>query len=93
MSPMHNPAHPGEVLKEVFEGLSITELAKHLGVSRVALSRVLNCRAAVSAEMSLRLSEALGTSPDMWFKMQTNYDFWQASQKKRKRVAPLPKVA
>jgi antitoxin HigA-1 len=81
MSEMHNPAHPGRILKEEFKGRSVTEVAKHLGVSRVALSRVLNCQAAVSAEMSLKLSEALGTSPDMWFKMQNNFDFAQASHK------------
>jgi addiction module HigA family antidote len=53
----------------------------------------MNEQAGISAEMSLRLSEALGTSPDFWFNMQTQYDFWQASQKKRKKVAPLKKVA
>jgi antitoxin HigA-1 len=90
---MHNPAHPGRILKDEFEGRSVTEVARHLDVSRVALSRVLNCQAGVSAEMSLKLSEALGTSPDLWFKMQTQYDFWQASQKRRKKITPLKKVA
>ena len=93
MARMHNPPHPGRVLKEWLEGRSVTEVARHLGVSRVALSRVMNEQAGISAEMSLRLSEALGTSPDFWFNMQTQYDFWQASQKKRKKVAPLKKVA
>jgi antitoxin HigA-1 len=90
---MYNPPHPGRVLKEAFEGRSITDVARHLGVSRVALSRVLNGQAGISAGMSLRLAEALGTSPDFWFKMQTQYDFWQASRKKRKKIAPLAKVA
>lgn len=90
---MHNPPHPGLALKEWLEGRSITEVADHLGVSRVALSRVLNCKAAVSAEMSIKLSEALGTSPDLWFKMQAAYDFWQAAKKKHRKIAPLAKVA
>jgi antitoxin HigA-1 len=93
MSQMHNPAHPGEVLKEVLGDRSITEVAKHLGVTRVALSRVLNCKAGVSAEMSIRLSEALNTTPDMWFRMQAQYDFWQAQQKKRKKIKPLAPAA
>jgi addiction module HigA family antidote len=91
--PMHNPAHPGEVLQDALEGRSVTEVAAHLGVSRVALSRVLNCKAAVSAEMSIKLGEALGTSPDLWFKMQNAYDFWQASHGRRKKIQPLRTAA
>jgi addiction module HigA family antidote len=90
---MHNPPHPGRILREWLEGRSVTGVASHLGVSRVALSRVLNEQAGISAEMSLRLAEALSTSPDFWFKMQTQYDFWQASQKKRRKIARLKKVA
>jgi antitoxin HigA-1 len=88
-SRMYNPPHPGEVLKDALKGYSVTDLAKHIGVTRVALSRVLNGKAGVSAEMSIRLSEALGTTPDLWFNMQGSYDFWQASQKKRKSIQPL----
>jgi len=90
---MYNPAHPGQVLADYLEGRSVTEVANHIGVSRVSLSRILNEQAGISAEMSLKLSEALGTSPDFWFKMQAQYDFWQASRKRRKKVAPLTKVA
>jgi antitoxin HigA-1 len=93
MTTMHNPPHPGRILREWLEGRSVTDVANHLGVSRVALSRVLNEQAGISPEMSLRLSEALGTSPDFWFKMQSQFDFWQASRKKRKKVHPLGKVA
>lgn len=93
MTPMHNPAHPGRILRSEIEGRSITEVAKHLGVARVTLSRILNGQAGITAEMSIKLSEAFDTSPDFWFKMQMNYDFWQASQKKRKKIAPLAKVA
>ena len=90
---MHNPPHPGRMLQEWLEARSVTEVAAHLGVSRVALSRVLNGKAAVSAEMSIKLGQALGTSPDLWFKMQNAYDFWQASQAKRKKVRPLSTAA
>ena len=90
---MHNPPHPGRVLQEWLEARSVTEVAAHLGVSRVALSRVLNGKAAVSAEMSIKLGQALDTSPDLWFKMQNAYDFWQASQAKRKKVRPLSTAA
>ena len=86
---MHNPAHPGEVLREQIGDMPVSKLAAHLGVSRVTLSRVLNCRAGISAGMSLRLSEAFGTSPDLWLKMQMNYDLWQASRGRRRKVTPI----
>lgn len=86
---MHNPAHPGEVLREQVGDMPVGKLAKHLGVSRVALSRLLNGHSGVSAEMALRLSEAFGTSPELWLNMQTQYDLWQASKTHRKRVARL----
>jgi len=89
---MHNPPHPGEVLKDTVlssNGLSVSEFAKRLGVSRVALSRVVNGRAAVSADMSLRLADALGGSAESWLQMQAAYDLWRASKKRRPRVEPL----
>ncbi len=89
---MHNPPHPGEVLKDVLENvpMTITKFAAHLGVSRVQLSRVLNGRAAVSPELSMRLSEAFGQDqPNLWFKLQNKYDFWQAAHTKRKKVVSL----
>ncbi len=86
---MHNPAHPGEVLREQMGEMSVSKFASHLGVSRVTLSRLLNGNAGVSAEMALKLSEALGTSPELWLNMQTQYDLWRASRSRRKRVAPL----
>ena len=87
MSRMHNPPHPGEVLKEYFpESLSVTEAASRLGVTRQTLSAVLNGRAGISAEMAVRLSRGLNTSPDLWLNMQMQYDLWQVQQK------PLPKV-
>ena len=86
---MHNPAHPGEVLHEHMGAMPVSKLAHHLGVSRVTLSRLLNGRSGVSAEMALKLSEALGTSPELWLNMQTQYDLWQASRNRRKKVPPL----
>lgn len=77
---MHNPAHPGEVLREYLQGISVTEAARKLGVTRVALSRILNGKAGISAEMAIRLGKALNTSPSMWFSMQNEYDLWKAQQ-------------
>lgn len=87
---MYNPPHPGELLREQMGDITVTELAAHLGVSRITLSRLLNGQAGISAEMSLKLSEAFATSPDLWMKLQLQYDFWKASQKKRTKVRPLP---
>jgi addiction module HigA family antidote len=86
---MHNPAHPGQILREYMGDISVTQLATHLGVERATLSRLLNRHSGVSAEMALKLSEAFGTSPDFWLNMQAHYDLWQASKAKRKHVAPL----
>ena len=94
MSRMHNPPHPGEVLCDtVLAELSVTDFARRLGVSRVALSRVINGRAAVSAEMALRLSAALGGSAESWLRMQATYDLWRASRKRRPKIAPLKLAA
>jgi addiction module HigA family antidote len=86
---MHNPAHPGEVLREYMGEMSVTRLAEHIGVTRPTLSRLLNGSSGISADMALKLSEAFGTSPDFWLNMQTQYELWQATQTKRKHVAPL----
>lgn len=87
---MHNPAHPGELLAGWLDdlGLSVTAFAAHIGISRVMLSRVLHGHAAVSADMDLRLSEALGTTPGYWLALQTQRDLWVARQtaKERKRI-------
>jgi len=90
--PMFNPAHPGLVLRDALDGtqMTVTEFAEHIGVSRITLSRVINCRAGVTPDMSIKLSQAFGQpSLDIWFKMQNAYDFWQASHKKQKPVRPL----
>lgn len=87
---MHNPPHPGEVLREYLGDLPVSAAAGHLGISRVTLSRVLNGRAGISADVALRLSEALNTSPDLWMGMQAQYDLWIASRARRRRVPRLP---
>ena len=90
---MHNPAHPGELLTGWLDdlGASVTAFAVHIGISRVMLSRVLHGHAAVSADMDLRLSEALGTTPGYWLALQTQRDLWTARQtaKERKRIKPM----
>lgn len=87
---MFDPPHPGEVLRDYLGNVSVTAAAFHLGVTRAALSRILNGNAGISAEMALRLSEALGTSPDLWIGMQAQYDLCQASKNpRRKPVSPL----
>ena len=95
---MHNPPHPGAIIKDAIAAIpmSVTGFAAHIGVSRVALSRVLNERAGVTPEMSIRISEAFGQdSPDIWFNLQNDYDFWQAAHAKarRKRIEPLQSAA
>ena len=92
---MYNPAHPGEMLEEWLVGLgtNVTAFAKHIGVSRVTLSRLLNGRAAVSAEMALRLSAALGDRPETWLNLQAQYDLWRARQKKRPPIARFTHAA
>ena len=92
MTRMHNPPHPGEVLQDTVlaDGrISVTEFAERLGVSRVALSRVANGRAAVSADMALRLAAALGGSPESWLQMQAAYDLWHAAKGRRLNVKRL----
>ena len=72
--PMHNPPHPGLVLREYLGDMAVSAAAAHLRVTRVTLSRVLNGKAGISASMALRLGAALGTSPDLWINMQSQYD-------------------
>lgn len=93
MSRMHDPAHPGEVLREWLpEGMTVTQAAKELQVSRVTLSKVLNGKAGVTAGMALRLSSWLGTSPDVWLGMQTQYDLWQAEQEPQPNIKPMERL-
>jgi antitoxin HigA-1 len=86
---MFNPSHPGKILAYYLNDRSVTEVARHLGVTRPALSRVLNGKASVSADMALRISEAFDTEPELWLRLQAQRDLWVASKKKRKKVEPL----
>lgn len=90
---MHNPAHPGRILAYYLQDRSVTEVAKHIGVTRPALSRVLNAKAGISADMALRISEAFNTDPDFWLRLQAQYDLWIASRKKRTKIKPLTQSA
>jgi len=92
MTRMYSPPHPGEVLRDgVFTdtGITVTDFAKRICVTRVALSRVLNGKAGISADMALRLAKALGGSAESWLHMQANYDLWQAEKALRRKVAKI----
>ena len=93
---MHNPPHPGGVLLRQWIkplGISITQAAKHLWVSRKALSELVNEHTGISPEMAVRLSIALDTSSDLWMNMQSNYDLWHAEQhRKNLRVESIVTV-
>lgn len=80
---MHNPAHPGKILKNYTDstGLSVTQIAEKLFISRKNLSLILNGHAGISAEMAWKLSAAFDTSPQFWINLQANYDLWQAKDK------------
>ena len=83
---MHEPPHPGEIIKELCLeplGLSVTEAAKGLGVSRKTLSSILNGRAGISPEMAIRLSIAFDTTAESWLNQQVQYDLWVAERKRK----------
>ena len=82
--PLHNPPHPGGIVRrQCLEplDLSVTQAAKGLGVTRQALSQLVNEHTGVSVDMAVRLSKAFGSSPDTWLRMQMAYDLWQAQER------------
>ncbi len=84
MTKMHNPAHPGEVIRDLCIdplGLSVTAAASGLGVSRKALSELLNGHSGVSPDMAIRLEKAFGSTAETWLQMQLQYDLWHAEQR------------
>src|ERR1700751_1769172 len=96
---MHNPPHPGEIIRLTCLGpleLSVTDAAKGLGVTRKALSELLNGHAGVSPEMAIRLEKAFGSTAETWLRMQLAYDLWHAEQRTgdlrvtRSRAPPSP---
>jgi addiction module HigA family antidote len=81
--PMKNPPHPGRIVRQdCIEplGLTITEAARVLGVTRQALNNLVNGKAGISPEMAVRLSKGFGASPEMWLRLQANYDLAQVRQ-------------
>ena len=90
---MHNPPHPGKVIREFLGNIDVTTAAKHLRVSRATLSRILNGKAGVSADISLRLSAAFGTHAAIRYELQTDYDMWHASLRKQPKIEPFNRAA
>ena len=80
---MYNPPHPGKIIRQFCIeplGLTVTEAAKAIGVTRKTLSALLNGRSGISPEMALRLSKVFGRSPEEWLKLQLQYDLWTTQQ-------------
>jgi addiction module HigA family antidote len=92
MSKMHNPPHPGEILREDVLpalGLNVMQAAEQLGVARVTLSRMINGRAAISTDMAIRLAQWLGGSAETWLRAQLQYDLWHAEKNSNIKIAPV----
>lgn len=94
---MCNPPHPGEILKEMYlepMGITVTDAAKHLGISRATLSNLVNERSSVSGEMAIRLSKAFSTSIEFWINLQHQYDLWMTSKMSHRiKVQPFDLAA
>lgn len=96
---IHEPLHPGVIIKDILidsTGLTISDAADRLGVTRTTLSRLLNQHAGVSPEMALRLSKLLNTSVDMWVNLQSQYDIWNIVNRHASNInniVPLEKAA
>ena len=93
---MHNPAHPGEILRAMYlepMKVSITEAAEALGVSRKHLSAIVNARASVTPDMAMRLAAVFGTEAAFWVNLQAQHDLWTVSQKAPPNVKPLRQAA
>ena len=92
MARIFNPPHPGEILRDgafADTGMTVTEFAERIGITRVSLSRVLNARAGISADMAVRLAAALGGSAESWLHLQASYDLWQAQKRLKQQVAKI----
>lgn len=93
---MHNPAHPGEILRELYLEpmvLSVTQVATALDVTRKHVSAIVNARSPITPDMAIRLSMVLGTDPEFWMNLQTQHDLWVESKRARPKVKPLSAVA
>ncbi len=88
---MHNPVHPGEILRELYLkplGITITQAAAALGVTRKHVSAIVNSRAPVTPDMAMRLAKALATEPELWVNLQAQHDLWAI----RKKASPKVKL-
>lgn len=95
-SRMHNPAHPGEILHELYLkplNVTITQAAKALGVTRKHVSAIVNARAPITPDMAVRLAAVFATEPELWVNMQAQYDLWTVSKQVRPKVKVLVKKA
>lgn len=93
---MHSPAHPGEVLRELYlepMEVTITTAAEALDVSRKHVSAIVNGRVSVTPDMALRLAEVFATDPELWVNLQAQYDLWELSRKRRPKVKRLRDAA
>jgi addiction module HigA family antidote len=93
---MHNPSHPGEILRELYlepMGVTITQAADALGVSRKHVSAIVNGRAPVTPDMAMRLAAVFATEPEIWVTLQAQYDLWDVRRKRRPKVKPLRAAA
>ncbi len=89
---MRNPAHPGEILRELYLkplAITITQAATALGVTRKHVSAIVNARAPVTPDMAMRLAKALATEPELWVNLQAQYDLWAIRKKAPPKVKPL----
>jgi antitoxin HigA-1 len=96
MSTMHNPAHPGEVIKAFClepKGISVAEASERLGVSRKTLYKIINGKGAVTPEMALRLELVFGSTAQTWLNLQTTYDLWRLKNKRKALKATLRRAA
>jgi addiction module HigA family antidote len=93
MGEMFNPPHPGLILKDTVlredGGISVKEFAEKLGMTRTAISRVVNGKAAVSPELAIRLAALLNVTARSWLTMQVEYDLWQLRNKRRPKIRRL----
>ena len=93
---MHHPAHPGEILRELYLkplGVSVTEAAEALGVSRKHISAIVNARAPVTPDMAVRLAAAFETETELWINLQAQHDVWTVSRKNPPNVKPFRQAA
>ncbi len=96
MTTMHNPAHPGEIIKGLClepKGMSVADAAERLGVSRKTLYKILNGKGTVTPEMALRLELVFGSTAQTWLNMQTTYDLWRLKDKRKALKAALRRAA